>query len=66
MTELDFKKMWRDFLMDINSTTAAVAQVVGDSPANLQKKIRNQSIRYRELADIVEQYGYTVEIRKKE
>lgn len=66
MSDTDFKKMWSNWLIDIDQTTKDVAINVGDSPANLQKKIRNQSIRYKELAAIVEQYGYTIEIRKKD
>lgn len=65
MTEKDFKKMWDNWLTDIEQCTADIAIKVGDKPPNLQKKIRNQSIRYIELANIVEKYGYSIEIHKK-
>ena len=65
MTEKDFKQMWDNWLTDIDQHTADIAIKIGDKPPNLQKKIRNQSIRYTELANIVEKYGYTIEIRKK-
>lgn len=65
MTEKDFKKMWDNWLTDIDLHTADIAVQIGDKPPNLQKKIRQQTIRYVELANIVEKYGYSIEIHKK-
>lgn len=66
MTKQDFKIMWNTFLVKIDKTTKDVADDMGIAPPNLQQKIRNQSIKYHDLAEIVEKYGYTIEIREKE
>ena len=66
MTENEFKKMIECWLIDLGGKSIAdIARDTEETPANLQKKIRNQSIRYTDLAKIVEHYGYTIEIRKK-
>lgn len=66
MTEAEFRKMWDRFLVDIDGSTASVARDMDIPAPNLWQKIRNQTIRYKELADVVERYGYTIEIHKKE
>lgn len=66
MDKKDLKKMWSNWLIDIDSNTTQVAESVGSTQQNLSKKINNGSIRYCELADIVEKYGYTIDIRKKD
>lgn len=63
---MDLKKDWQHWLISINNTGAGVARDVGQSPANLNKKIANDSIRAVELASILEHYGYTLKIVKKE
>lgn len=65
MDKKRLKKMWDNWLTDIDKHTSDIAIQIGDNPPNLQKKIRNQSIRYTELANIVEKYGYSIEIHKK-
>lgn len=66
MDKKDLKKMWSNWLIDIDSNTTQVAESVGSTQQNLSKKINNGSIRYCELSDIVEKYGYTIDIRKKD
>lgn len=63
---MDFKRTWQHFLVDINKTGAEVAADVGQTAPNLNKKIRNETIRLVEFAEILEHYGYTLAIVKKE
>lgn len=65
MTPKDFEKMWANWLIDIDKTGTDIAKDIGTSQQNLNKKIRNVSIRYIDLAEIVEKYGYSIEIHKK-
>lgn len=66
MDKKDLKKMWSKWLIDIDSNTTQVAESVGDTQQGLSRKINNASIRYIDLANIVERYGYTIDIRKKD
>lgn len=59
-------KDWRKFLIDIGMNETELAKALGTPQTNLNRKIRTGAIKYLELSEIVEQYGYTVEIRKKE
>lgn len=65
MTEKDLQKQWGCFLIDIGRSGTEVAREIGTSQQNLNKKIRNATIRYVELANILEKYGYEISIRKK-
>lgn len=62
---MDVKKEWQHWLIELGKSGADVAREVGQSPANLNKKINARSIRASELADILEQYGYTLQIVRK-
>lgn len=66
MDKKELKKMWERWLIDIESNTTKVAESVGDTQQGLSRKINNASIKYCELANIVEKYGYTIDIRKKD
>lgn len=63
---MDLIKQWKLFLMDINKTEVQVANEVEQTQQVLNRKIRKQSIRYTELSNIVEKYGYSIDIHKKE
>ena len=65
MNKEEFKKDWKKFLIDIGLSETQLAKEIGQKQNNLNKKIVNGSIRYLELSDIVEKYGYTISIRKK-
>ena len=65
MNEKDFKKMWSNFLIDIDKNMTEIAQGEGITKQSMGRKINNASIRYLDLANIVEKYGYSVEIHKK-
>lgn len=63
---MDLKKEWKLWLVETNKSGASVARDIGQSTANLNKKIANDSIRAVELANILEHYGYTLKIVKRE
>ena len=46
-----------------NTTQIAVAR--NDTQQNLSRKINGATIKYIELSEIVEEYGYSIEIHKK-
>lgn len=64
MRNKDFEKMWKKFLIDIEKSETTVAHEIGTSPSNLNQKIKNNSIKYIELSNIVEKYGYNIVIKK--
>ncbi len=66
MDKKQFIKNWKNFLIDIDKTLTDIATENNQSQPNLSKKINNATIKYIELSEIVEKYGYTIEIRKKE
>lgn len=61
-----FKKQWKKFLIDIDKSETQLANELGVKQATFNEKMRNATIKYIELSNIVEKYGYTIEIRKKE
>lgn len=61
-----FKKQWKKFLIDIDMSETQLANELGVKQATFNEKMRNATIKYIELSNIVEKYGYTIEIRKKE
>lgn len=63
---MDLKKIWQHWLVEVDKTGSDIAREVGQSPANLNKKFANESIRAVEFANILENYGYTLKIVKKE
>lgn len=62
----DFGKQWKKLLIDIEKSETDVAQDLGVSQSNLNRKMRSGSIKAVELAEILDRYGYVLEIRKKE
>ena len=66
MTEKDFKRLWKNFLFDIDKTNAVIAADLGTTPQKFGKKINNGTIRFLELASIFERYGYRLELVKDE
>lgn len=65
MTKEQFQKMWKKWLVDVDRSGAEIARENDMFPQNLNAKIKNGSMKYVELSEIVEKYGYTVEIHKK-
>lgn len=66
MDKIELKKQWRLFLLDNNTNTTQIAKDLNQHHQNLGRKIREGTIKYLELAKIVEKYGYSIDIRKKE
>lgn len=65
MTKEQFQKMWKKWLIDVDKSEAEIARENEMFQQNLNAKIKNGSMKYVELSEIVEKYGYTIEIRKK-
>lgn len=65
MDKKTFKKQWTNFLIDTGLKNVDIAKAVGITKQSLGQKINNCSIRYIDLANIVEKYGYSVDIHKK-
>ena len=63
--KLDLKKEWQIFLLDTNLNNTIIAGGLGTSPQVLGRKINSGSIKFLELANILEKYGYEISIRKK-
>ena len=57
----EFKKQWKLFCIDLEKNTTSIAKEIGVAPPNLLKKIRNQTIKYVELSEILAAYGYRIE-----
>ena len=66
MDKKAFGKMWKNWLYDIDKSESDIAKEVGLSQQAFNTKMRNATIKYIELSDIVERHGYTIDIRKKE
>lgn len=62
MTKEQFQKMWKKWLVDVDKSEAEIARENGMFQQNLNAKIKNGSMKYVELSEIVEKYGYTIEI----
>lgn len=65
MDKKDLKKMWENWLIDIEQNTTQIALTRQDTQQNLSRKINGGTIKYLELSDIVEKYGYSIAIHKK-
>ena len=65
MTEKDLKRLWKNFLFDIDKNNAVIAADMGTTPQNFGKKIIG-AIRFLELANIFEKNGYRLELVKDE
>lgn len=64
MTKEQFQKMWKKWLVDVDKSEAEIARENCTFQQNLNAKIKNGSMKYVELSEIVEKYGYTIEIQK--
>lgn len=65
MDKKSLKKMWENWLLDIEKNTTQIAVARNDTQQNLNRKINGATIKYIELSEIVEEYGYSIEIHKK-
>lgn len=60
-----FIKDWKKFLIDIGKNEKEIAAANNQKQQNLNRKIKEGTIKYLELAEIVEKYGYSVKIHKE-
>lgn len=65
MTKDEFKKMWKKWLVEIGRSETELCKEQGLVQQTFNAKTRNATIKYIDLATIVEQYGYSIEIHKK-
>lgn len=65
MDKKEFKKQWTNFLIDTGLKNVDIARAIGISKQALGQRINNGSIRYIDLANIIERYGYSINIHKK-
>jgi hypothetical protein len=64
MKKDEFIKDWKKFLIDIGKSETVLAKEIGTTQPNLNQKTSNATIRYLELSEIVEKYGYSIKIHK--
>lgn len=60
-----FKKEWKKFLVDIGKSETQLAKELDVKQATFNEKMRNATIKYLELSEIVEKYGYSITIHKQ-
>lgn len=65
MDKGEFKRLWKHFLIDIGKSETDLANEIGKAQQNLNRSITNGSIRFVEFVNILEKYGYTIEIKKR-
>ena len=66
MNKIDLKTDWFRFLQEIGKNGTELAKEIGQTQQNLNSKINSGSIKYLELSEIVEKYGYSIKIHKSE
>lgn len=64
MKKEEFIKDWKKFLIDIGKSETVLAKEIGTTQPNLNQKTSNATIKYLELSEIVEKYGYSIKIHK--
>lgn len=53
---------WKAFLKRIDRNETTLAKELNMNQSNLNRKIRTETIKYTELEEIIEKYGYTLKI----
>lgn len=66
MNNKQLKKLWNMFLLEVDKTEIQLAKEINTPQQNINRKINSGTIKFIELCNILEKYGYTIEIRKKE
>lgn len=65
MDKKDLQILWKTFLMRNDLDIKTVAEKKGCFPQNLGRKVNSGSIKLLEFANILEMYGYELDIKKK-
>ncbi len=66
MDKKQLKKLWTAFLIDNGLKNVDVAEKLGITGSALGQRINNGSIRFIDIVNIFESYGYVVGIHKKQ
>lgn len=66
MDREDVKKAWQHFLVEIGKSETEVAREIGQTQVVLNRKFKNGSVKFVEFENILNHYGYTLEIKRKE
>lgn len=66
MKKEDFIKDWKKFLIDIGKSETELAKEIKKEQSGINRRINSGSFKYLELSDIVEKYGYSIKIHKKQ
>lgn len=59
------KNLWLAFLSDVGKTEMQLSREIKTPQQNINRKINSGTIKFLELANILEKYGYTLKITKK-
>ena len=65
MENIELARLWRHFLIDIGKSETQVAKDCGKAQQNLNRSINNGSIKFVDICNIVEKYGYEFKLIKK-
>ena len=65
MENTELARLWRHFLIDIGKSETQVAKDCGKAQQNLNRSINNGSIKFVDICNIVEKYGYEFKLIKK-
>ena len=66
MDNKQLKKLWNMFLLEVDKTEIQLAKEINTPQQNINRKINSGTIKFIELCNILEKYGYTFKIVKKE
>lgn len=64
MNKKELKKLWQLFLVENSTDTKTVAEKIGIFPQSLGRKINSGTLKVLELAEILDLYGYRLELVK--
>lgn len=62
--QAELKRTWKIFLSNVDKSETAIAKELGMKPTNLNRKINEGTIKFLELAAILEKYGYCLEVKR--
>lgn len=61
----ELARLWKHFLVDIQKSETQVAKECGKTQQGLNKSINNGSIKFVDICNIVEKYGYEFKLIKR-
>lgn len=66
MDKTELRKIWASFLIENDITNVDIAKKIGVTRSAISQRINNGTIKFLDFANILDSYGYTIEIRKKD